>query len=227
MSLRDGPFQDLKVPLTWTAAIALVVAVVIGVTLLFGDRRGTLQTEAYGATRSVGNAVARPIGEVLSRAGARWTGEDGFAYVGGYFFAVSENQRLHAQIVELEQIRDQKVALADENARFRGLLGLKTEPPIPMVTAQVITDARGPFANTRLADVGAEQGVAIGNPVMSERGLVGRVVGVANGVSRVLLVTDAASRTPVLIDRTGARAILTGDGSANPKLCSMCAGPTR
>jgi rod shape-determining protein MreC len=156
---------------------------------------------------------------VLS-APVRWTGE-AFDYVGGYFFAVSENHRLHAQIVELEQIRDQKIALADENVRFRALLGLKTEPPIPMVTAQVITDARGPFANTRLADVGAEAGVAIGNPVMSERGLMGRVVGVANGVSRVLLLTDVACRTPVLIDRTGARAILTGDGGANPKLSYM------
>jgi rod shape-determining protein MreC len=39
-----------------------------------------------------------------------------------------------------------------------------------------------------------------------------------NGVSRVLLLTDIASRTPVMIDRTNARAILTGDGGPNPKL---------
>jgi rod shape-determining protein MreC len=48
--------------------------------------------------------------------------------------------------------------------------------------------------------------------------LVGRVVGGAGGVSRVLLLTDIASRTPVMIDRTNARAILTGDGGPNPKL---------
>jgi rod shape-determining protein MreC len=34
----------------------------------------------------------------------------------------------------------------------------------------------------------------------------------------VLLLTDIASRTPVMIDRTNARAILTGDGGPNPKL---------
>jgi rod shape-determining protein MreC len=34
----------------------------------------------------------------------------------------------------------------------------------------------------------------------------------------VLLLTDAASRTPVMIDRTNARAILTGDGGPNPRL---------
>lgn len=216
MSLRDGPFQDLKVPLTWTAAIALVVAAVIGLAVLISDRRQELKTEAYGATRSAADTVVHPIGEVLS-APVRWV-EGAVGYVGGYFFAVSENRRLHAQIAELELERDRGIALANENSRFRALLGLNTEPPVPMVGAQVIFDARGPFANTRLADAGAEKGVAIGNPVMNERGLVGRIAGVAHGVSRILLLTDVASRTPVLIDRTGARAILTGDGGANPKL---------
>jgi rod shape-determining protein MreC len=44
------------------------------------------------------------------------------------------------------------------------------------------------------------------------------VVGVTRGASRVMLLTDIASRTPILIARTNARAILTGDGGPNPKL---------
>ena len=50
-----------------------------------------------------------------------------------------------------------------------------------MVAARVVTDSRGPFANTRLANAGAEKGVKVGNPVMSENGLVGRVIGVTAG----------------------------------------------
>ena len=57
-----------------------------------------------------------------------------------------------------------------------------------------------------------------GNPVMSENGLIGRVIGVTEGASRILLLTDIASRTPVMIERTNARAILTGDGGPNPRL---------
>jgi rod shape-determining protein MreC len=53
---------------------------------------------------------------------------------------------------------------------------------------------------------------------MSEHGLVGRIVGVTRGASRIMLLTDPASRTPVLIDRTNGRAILTGDGGPNPRL---------
>lgn len=87
-----------------------------------------------------------------------------------------------------------------------------------MVTARVVTDSRGPFANARLANAGSDAGVVVGYPVLSERGLVGRIVGVSGNASRVLLLTDVASRTPVMIDRSNARAILTGDGGPNPKL---------
>jgi rod shape-determining protein MreC len=110
------------------------------------------------------------------------------------------------------------VALEDSNRRYRALLGFQTNPPIPMTAAHVILDARGPFADTRLADAGKERGVEVGNPVMSERGLIGRVIGVTHGASRIMLLTDVASRTPVLVDRTDARAILTGDAGATPKL---------
>ncbi|HZC15741.1 MAG TPA: rod shape-determining protein MreC, partial [Caulobacteraceae bacterium] len=216
MSLRDGPFQDLKIPLTWTAAVAVIVAMVIGVALLLGDHRGTLQGQAIGAGRGAVDTVLRPASIVIGTP-VRWAG-DGVNAVKQYFFAVSENRRLRAEVADLSEWRDRAIALKDDNARYQSLLGLKTDPPIPMVGARVISDARGPFANTRLADAGAEAGVAVGNPVMSEHGLVGSIIGVANGVSRILLLTDVASRTPVLDDRTNSRAILTGDGSDQPML---------
>jgi rod shape-determining protein MreC len=219
VSLRDGPFQDLKVPLTWTAAVAVIVAMVIGLALLLGDHRGTLQGQAIGASRGALESVVRPASNVIA-APVRWIG-DGVNGVKQYFFAVSENRRLRAEVADLSQWRDKAVALRNDNARYQSLLGLKTDPPIPMVGARVIADSRGPFANTRLADAGVEAGVVVGNPVMTERGLVGRVLGVANGVSRILLLTDVASRTPVLDDRSNSRAILTGDGGGEPKLAYL------
>jgi rod shape-determining protein MreC len=213
---REGPLGDLKVPLTWTAAVALVVAVVIAVAFLLADRRETLQEQAYGVTRQTMDTVAKPVSGAIAAPG-RWTGL-GVDYVRSYFFTASENRRLKAEMAEMRQWRDRALALQDQNDRFRSLLGLRTDPPIPMTAARVVSDSRGPFANTRLADAGSERGVEVGNPVLNERGLVGRVVGVSKGASRVLLLTDIASRTPVMIDRTNARAILTGDGGPNPKL---------
>ena len=216
MPFREGPLGDLKVPLTWTAAVALVVAAVIAVAFLLADRRETLQDQAYGVTRQTVDVVARPVSGAISAPG-RWTGL-GLDYVRSYFFTASENRRLKAELAEMRQWRDRALALQDQNERFKSLMGLRTDPPIPMAAARVVSDSRGPFANTRLADAGAERGIQVGNPALNERGLVGRVVGVSHGASRILLLTDIASRTPVMIDRTNARAILTGDGGPNPKL---------
>lgn len=216
MSLRESPFGELRVPLTWTAAVALAVAAVTVVAILVSDRRETFRSEAYGAMRHATDVVLTPAGEALA-APVRWTG-DGIEAIRGYFFAASENRRLKTELKEMRQWRDAALALRNENARFRTLLGLQTDPPVPMVAARVVTDSRGPFANTRIANVGAEKGVVSGNPVMSENGLVGRIIGVANGASRILLLTDTASKVPVMIHRTNARSILTGDGGANPRL---------
>src|SRR6185437_15269643 len=106
-------------------------------------------------------------------------------YVSGYFGAIGENRRLKRELVQMRQWRDVAVALKDRNDRLEAALGLRTEPPIAMATARVVLDSRGPFANSRLANAGSEDGVVVGNPVMSDRGLIGRIVGVSPHISRV------------------------------------------
>lgn len=214
MAYRDGPFENLKAPLAWLSGAVVVILIVVAALLVLSDRRGTNAQSA--GMRAAGDATVGPVGRVLSEP-VRWFGSAG-DYVRGYFNAVDENRRLRAQIAELQPWRDQAIALKNINARYEAMLGIRIEPPVPVVTARSISESRGPFGNSRLIDVGSSRGVRVGNPVINEHGLVGRVVGATSGVSRVLLVTDAASRTPVLVDRTDARAILTGDGSGNPRL---------
>jgi rod shape-determining protein MreC len=217
---RDSPFQELKVPLTWTAGVAAVLAAALAVALFVSDRKDQARVDA----EALGHAKVRagfdmgmaPVSGLLA-APVRWV-NDGAASVGDYFFAVSENRRLKKEIAQLQQVRIDDIALHNLNRRYEELLKLRTEPPIPMVTARVVTDTRGPFSNARLIDVGTDGGVKIGNPAMTEQGVVGRVVGVSPNASRLLLLTDPESRTPVLIDRTNARAVLTGDGGPNPRL---------
>lgn len=214
MAFRDGPFENIKVPLVWTAAVTVVAAVVGCVLLLISDARA--QTSPYQPVRSGVEAVAGPVGGIFA-APVRWFGHAS-DYVGGYFFAVSENRRLKRELADLQPWRDQAIALKNVNARYEAMLGIRPEPPVAMQTARSILDARGPFSRARLIDAGSAKGVKVGNPVINEHGLVGRVVGTSPGISRMLLVTDVASQIPVLVDRTDARAILKGDGSGNPRL---------
>jgi rod shape-determining protein MreC len=215
VAFRDGPFDNLKAPLTWVSAGVVVVAMIVAVVLLIANGRD-VESGEYGAARAGADAVAAPVGGVLA-APVRWAGQAS-DYVRGYFFAVSENRRLRAELAELEPWRDQAIALKNVNARYEAMLGLRVEPPVEMVTARSVSESRGPFVNARLIDVGQAAGVRVGNPVINEHGLVGRVVGATGGVSRVLLITDVSSRVPILVDRTDARAMLSGDGSGNPRL---------
>ncbi len=216
MAFRDGPFENIKVPLAWTAAVVVVVAVIGAIVLLLGDRTTSEGGSTMGAARGGFEAAAGPVGGVFA-APVRWAGA-ARDYVGGYFFAIGENRRLKAEIAELRGWRDEAIAQKNINGRYEALLGLRTEPPVPMATGRAISESRGPFSNAKLIDVGSAKGVRIGNPVVTEHGLVGRITGVTGGVSRVVLLTDVASRTPVMIERTDARAMLTGDGGDSPRL---------
>lgn len=216
MAFRDGPFENIKVPLAWTAAVVVVVAVIGAIVLLLGDRTTSEGGSTMGAARGGFEAAAGPVGGVFA-APVRWAGA-ARDYVGGYFFAIGENRRLKAEVAELRGWRDEAIAQKNINGRYEALLGLRTEPPVPMATGRAISESRGPFSNAKLIDVGSAKGVRIGNPVVTEHGLVGRVSGVTGGVSRVVLLTDVASRTPVMIERTDARAMLTGDGGDSPRL---------
>ena len=201
------------------AAAAALVALLVAFALLMVDRRQTYQTGAYNALRKASDGVVAPVTGAVA-APVRWAG--GVAEgIGGYFFAASENRRLRAELAAAQAWREKAVTLADENARYRALLGLTVDPPVPMVTGRTVSESRGPYANTRLVNIGSDGGVRVGHPVLSENGLVGRVIGVSPRVSRVLMLTDAASRTPVMIQRTRARAILTGDGGWAPELAYL------
>ena len=215
MSLRDGPLNDIKPPLTWLAVAALSVALIIAAVVFVGGRHSATKQGPPTAGRSIDGALGT-VGGVLS-APVRWVG----GISGGardYLLAGAEIGRLRGELAAARTWKDQAIALREENDRYRALLGVGTDPPLPKVFARTVLDARGPFANTRIADVGAARGVSEGNPVLSEHGLLGRVTGVARDACRILLLTDVESRTPVLIARTNGRAILTGDGGANPTL---------
>lgn len=216
MSFRDSPFENLKVPLGWAAGLALVAAVAAAIVLFVIDRSESGPRGANESVRSGFEAGAAPVGGVFA-APVRWVAQLS-DYIDDYFFAVGENRRLREELAQLRAEQDAVVALRNLNARYEAMLGIRVEPDVPLISARSVSEARGPFRRSRLIDVGSNRGVVIGNPVINEHGLIGRVVGVSGSVSRVLLVTDVASQIPVLVGRTDARAIMRGDGSGNPRL---------
>jgi rod shape-determining protein MreC len=89
---------------------------------------------------------------------------------------------------------------------------------LTFVTGIVLADAGSPFRRSVLINVGARDGILDGWATMDGLGVVGRVSGVGERTSRVLLLTDSNSRLPVTIQPSGQQALLMGDNSPNPLL---------
>lgn len=138
----------------------------------------------------------------------------------------AENQQLRQEVRRLAAWRDIAQQLEVENATLRALNDMKLPPRRSFVTAEVIADAGGPYAQSVIVNIGAGDGVADGAPALQENGLVGRVVGVGAQSARILLLTDPTSAAPVHVGEARARAILQGDNSETPGLRFLTAGQT-
>ncbi|MEM9146574.1 MAG: rod shape-determining protein MreC [Pseudomonadota bacterium] len=130
----------------------------------------------------------------------------------------AQNRELRRDIQRLHAWRETARQLEEENAQLRALNNLQLPTRTTFVTGDVIADSGGPFRESALVNVGSLDGVADGSAAVDGLGLVGRVSGVGERASRVLLLTDFSSRVPVVVQPGARRAVLAGDGSGTPRL---------
>lgn len=103
-------------------------------------------------------------------------------------------------------------AAAAENARLRGLLGAVEQGGLDVQIAPVLDIALDPTRQRLLLDVGAEQGVRMGQPAIDAGGLLGQVIEVRSSTATVLLLTDPDHAVPVAVARNGIRLVAYGRG---------------
>jgi rod shape-determining protein MreC len=134
--------------------------------------------------------------------------------------ALKENRRLQEELVILRDKQSRYENLANKVARYEAILGVDTETDVPLkkIAARAVGEIDGPFVRSLLLNVGSNDDVITGNPVMSVEGLVGHVINVGPRSSRVLRLSDLNSRIAVASARSDATAILAGDNSPDPKL---------
>lgn len=125
---------------------------------------------------------------------------------------MAENAQLERRNVELSTIAQQFVALREENARLRQLLGSRQRLGAEVLVAELIGVVPSPNTFQVEIDKGAGDGVFVGQAVIDAEGLFGQVVEVAQFSSRVMLVIDAAHAVPVQVNRNDFRSIAAGTG---------------
>ena len=129
-----------------------------------------------------------------------------------------QNRDLRRELQQMRAWREAALQLEQENAKLRDLNNVRLDPQITHVTGVVLADSGSPFRQSVLLNVGARDGILDGWPTMDGIGLVGRISGVGENTSRVILLTDTSSRIPVTIQPSGQRAVLVGDNTINPPI---------
>jgi rod shape-determining protein MreC len=129
-----------------------------------------------------------------------------------------QNQELRSELRRMQTWKEAALQLEQENARLLDLNNVRLDPRLTYVTGVVLADSGSPFRQSVLLNVGARDGVVEGWATMDGIGLVGRISGVGENTARVILLTDASSRIPAVIQPSGQRAIVAGDNSAAPPI---------
>lgn len=127
--------------------------------------------------------------------------------------ASAKDQRifaLEAQVRELSQYEALALSMAERLEAYESILNMQGEPRDNDVTARIMAEADGPFAEALLANAGAANGVEEGYYAENDGGLVGRVVQVGQRSARILKITDFNSRVPVMGESSGLRALMFG-----------------
>lgn len=198
---------------------ALVGLVLLGLSLV--------QPGTFAPLRGVTNDVVAPAGQ--SAAEIRSGSQGVWAAISGFWQAGSQNAALRAEM-EVARIRIAEAeAVKAENVRLKRLLDLADTPAQAVAVAQLVGSSASSARRYGYLAIGRNRGLTPGMPVVSERGVIGRVLETARGSARVLLLTDSESVLPVrrAADDVVAFAEGRGDGLLRIKLINLGLNPLK
>jgi cell shape-determining protein MreC len=163
----------------------LVLLVLVSVTLITFDVRGSgfidgareTAGDAFSPVRSVARTVFRPFENT-------WHG------IFDYEDVKRERDNLADQVEAQEGAAIAADAAVREMQALEALDKLPTLANVPQLTARVISEPASNFDRTVDINQGTAQGVQVGMPVITNGGLIGRIMKVYNDRATVRLVTD-------------------------------------
>ena len=134
-----------------------------------------------------------------------------------------QNKMLRNEVNQLRQQNLQASDMAAENARLRALIGYKqASTQFDMVAARVIGRESATWSSMVTINKGLMDGIDKNMAVLTEKGLVGRVVEADPNSSKVQLILDPRSSVGTLVQRAESRVtgIVVGDLD-NPTMPDM------
>lgn len=188
--------------------LRLVGYLVAAVALMVADRRG----DWLEHVRAAAGVVAEPVWRLAALPSE--LAREARVALADRRALTEQNAELGRQLL-LAQTRLRRVeAVQEQNLRLQELLSVQKSLGLSVQLAHVIDVDFGPYRRqTLLLDLGSDNGVKAGQPVIDARGLVGQIVEVRPHSCTVLLVSDKSHAVPVRIERTGLRTVARGTGT--------------
>jgi rod shape-determining protein MreC len=109
---------------------------------------------------------------------------------------------------EVSRLREAKI----ENAQLRRMLNFKEKNSFKLVSADVIGKSLHLLRNTITLNVGTSDSVNVNMPIITEQGIVGRVIATSANYSIGQILYNKDFRTSVKIQRSRVDGILAWDG---------------
>jgi rod shape-determining protein MreC len=191
-----------------SARAKVAIFALIAIVLLVVDGR----TNTLAVLRQFTGAVLYPL------QAAALAPRDALYAVGGYFSSIATLQRENTGL-RTEQTRNalalqENQYLVAENAHLRRLLSASERLPVKSVLSEMLYDTRDPFTRKIVLNRGSQHGVALGQPVIDDSGVVGQVTRLYPFTTEVTLLTDKDQAISVQVVRSGVRSVAYGRGQS-------------
>ena len=179
---------------------------------------------AFGGTdllRSALGSVAKPFTFCASVVANAFNGFiDAFTE---YDALKAENAALKAELEEYKNKEYNEELLKEQNAWLKDYINLHDENPDFIFTDALLISREADNTSSLLTfNKGSVHGISVGDPVVTDKGLIGRVVEVGLDWCRALPITDTSSSMGVYTGITGAKAVVKGSATLRDEgLCKM------
>jgi rod shape-determining protein MreC len=193
--------------------IAAIAGLLIGLVLLAVS---FVAPRSYAAVRGAALDATAPVTGGLRQVTATVNGL--FSGAGNYWDAAHQNAQLKRERELMIQRIIEAKAISQENRELKAALQLREHSRAPVASGRVVGSSFSSPRRFAVFSAGTADGVRIGMPVRSPKGLIGRVMDSGALASRVLLVSDRASIVPARILRTGQPVISQGRGDGTVDL---------
>ena len=144
--------------------------------------------------------------------------ESGFSWMGRYLRVLEENEELRRRNIELSSRVARTRSVRMQNRELKRLLRLRDTTDARLKAARIVTKDIFQQENFLTLDVGRQDSVEEGMPVVHESGIVGTVMLVSEEYSRVMPFLNTDFRVPGTILPLRTEGIVRWDGEQQNRL---------